>query len=457
MVMHRSRVEEITLKDDYVSSSGGMFGLEDDFQWGDNEFGGMLEDIEVARRSTGGHEQSHVSDVSTIGGEQNTITDKLAPPTDGNQDLIGDGFGDFGQGGLQDLDMPGLEDINLDPPSLPPPQDMEVDQPPAPAPPEPNVEGEEKQQDNEEDAPLIPPNDTIREDSGFVLEPLDASYRMRPRRKRKLLVDPRKELTGDVIRAQLRDSSDILQLKLIPPPSKKALLWKEYGATDYLLHNPSIPCLSSELAHLVNCNLDKDIGDDVILADTTLLDLEELEIENPRSVGLEANDPPSVPPLEDDRGDEDVPPHNDEIDELPPPNDFIDNIDLGVGGELMDDPLVPVMPDLEAEEENEVEGVNAATQSTAEQDGSERTEEFEQRRWNKRSQQVLNMLEKGFKSSESIQFSSLTKRSSRKVAASRFYTCLLLGKEGAIKFSQSKPFDPIIITKGPLNSAVALS
>lgn len=461
MMVHRGRVEEITLKEDF-SKSGRFGGLEDDF-WGDNEFGGLLEDIEVARRSTGG-DQSDLSQPNLSAGlepmeidQPNTLREKRTRRTDLDDPELG--FGDFGPGGLQEDilgELPGLDDINLDPPSVPPPisDNMDIDQPLPPPVDAANVETEPQQdntaQDNTgnggEDAPLIPPNDTIRDDSGFVLEPLDVPHRMRQKRKRRLVIDPLKELTNAAIRSQLLDPSDILQIKTVPPPTKKALMWEKCGTTEYLIRNPSVDGTSSEMIQLVYCNFNKNTIDEPVVPDATLPDLEGSGMDIPLVLEDLGDGPPSVHVPQEERGLEEMPPPNEEINELPPPVDLLDTIENEFG-ESVNEPLIPEMPlDLEDTEEQDT-----PTQSTAPQD--ERVEEFEQRRWNKRSQHILNMLEKGFKTSNSIQFSSLTKRCSRKVAASRFYSCLLLGKEGAIKFSQSKPFAPIIITKGPLNCA----
>ena len=231
-------------------------------------FGGMLEDIEIPRKSIG-TDRSKMSDVSQISlpnGEEkdslmevdNRHTLEENRPLEnefGNQGFLGDGFDDFGQGGLQEdlLNVPGLDEINLDQEE----GGMEVvGQNPtttedATAPDSNNQQQQDKEVSMDVDVPIIPPNDTIRDDEGFVLEPLDVSVRMRQKRKRRLVVDARKELTGDMIRAQLRDQSDILQPKLIPPPSKKALLWKEFGVSDFLLHNPSVPFLSQDLVLLL--------------------------------------------------------------------------------------------------------------------------------------------------------------------------------------------------------------
>ena len=62
------------------------------------------------------------------------------------------------------------------------------------------------------------PNDQ----EAFALEPIEVTVGKdkRKRRKRKLIVDDRKNLTGDQIRAQLADTSDIVQAANVAPPTK---------------------------------------------------------------------------------------------------------------------------------------------------------------------------------------------------------------------------------------------
>ena len=50
----------------------------------------------------------------------------------------------------------------------------------------------------------------------------------------------------------------------------------------------------------------------------------------------------------------------------------------------------------------------SGTQSTEEQQSNELSEEFEQRRWTKRTQQVLRVLDRNLSNKDSVNFSSLT-------------------------------------------------
>ena len=62
------------------------------------------------------------------------------------------------------------------------------------------------------------PNDQ----EAFALEPIEVTVGKdkRKRRKRKLVVDDKKNLTGDQIRSQLADTSDIVQAANVAPPTK---------------------------------------------------------------------------------------------------------------------------------------------------------------------------------------------------------------------------------------------
>ena len=118
------------------------------------------------------------------------------------------------------------------------------------------------------------------------------------------------------------------------------------------------------------------------------------------------------------------------------------DIDLG---EDATSRVIPEMPDLEGVTPGEA----SSTQTTEERQSNELSEEFEQRRWNKRTQQVFRMLDRSLSNKDSISFKVLTQRCNRKQAASRFYTCLLLAKEGTIHVEQSEPYAEIHIQKGP--------
>ena len=68
-------------------------------------------------------------------------------------------------------------------------------------------------------------NDTTllpNDQEAFALEPIEVTVGKdtRKRRKRKLVVDDKKNLTGDQIRNQISDTSDIVQAATVAPPTK---------------------------------------------------------------------------------------------------------------------------------------------------------------------------------------------------------------------------------------------
>ena len=81
------------------------------------------------------------------------------------------------------------------------------------------------------------PNDQ----EAFALEPIEVTVGKdkRKRRKRKLVVDDKKNLTGDQIRSQLADTSDIVQAANVAPPTKlrySIILFTYFSSVD-LCHN----------------------------------------------------------------------------------------------------------------------------------------------------------------------------------------------------------------------------
>lgn len=86
--------------------------------------------------------------------------------------------------------------------------------------------------------------------------------------------------------------------------------------------------------------------------------------------------------------------------------------------------------------------------------------EAEERRWNKRSQQMMVALSRCLHRQDSVTFRQMAPPSSahsRKQAAAKFYTFLVLKKLEAIDVSQDDPFGDILITRGPKFDTLAWS
>lgn len=301
------------------------------------------------------------------------------------------------------------------------------------------------------------------EERGFVLEPLEistATKDRRPKRKRKLVVDSDKELTAEDIKSQLGNYSDTVQQKCFPPPTKKALVWKDMANCEQLFLRPTLPFLASDLHSLVTRNYSTNVpgGSSV---DETLIDLEhDIDVSVDIEKRRDATGAGDTTIAETTTAEGEIPADVQGAGMEPSTSDFnndfgvgddmrpldVDGLDLVPNGDLepLDDGaarVIPEMPDLEGEEV-------PATQTTEDRQSNELSEEFERRRWTRRTQQVLRVIDRGLGSKENIKFSVLAQKCNRKQVASRFYTCLLLAKEGTIHVEQSEPYAEIYIQRG---------
>ncbi len=314
-------------------------------------------------------------------------------------------------------------------------------------------------------APVIPV-----EEEGFVLDPVEVTgiEEKRAKRKRRLVVDNDKEFTGQQIKSQFEDYKDLLQPKCFPPPTKKAMVWKEMAGCDQLYSNPTAPMISAELVSIITRNYNLDIPGEP--APELLIELDNIATEVNRDMSNDLSDievPRGESVAKDITGVDVSVPKVDISDEgvKEPDLNQVGGLDFGdLGDEMrpfdMDNGLGGGMdapgefPDnstsMAAKDISDVLDIGELpTQSTDEQQSNEMSEEFEQRRWTKRTQQVLRVLQQTLTDSNDINFNSLTQRCNRKQAASRFYTCLLLAKEGMINIHQPEPFAEMSLQKGP--------
>ncbi|XP_014672897.1 PREDICTED: double-strand-break repair protein rad21 homolog isoform X2 [Priapulus caudatus] len=338
------------------------------------------------------------------------------------------------------------------------------------------------------------------EEEAFTLEPLDSTNnlgneRVRVKRKRKLIIDEIKGIDGDDMRAQLSDTSDIITTLDLAPPTKKLMHWKETGGVEKLFALPGRALHARVLSRLFTNNLVtrpvvEDEFDQIPAEDRLELDEPEvhreveetrkeeslvvqepesrLEVEPPVATemtkeesALLAAHPDMVPIVQPDMVpivqpdmvpivQPDMVPivQPDENQENQPPLDY----DPYTPG-----PVTPFTPGPieELPEERELEEkVLSPAQQQGEDAGEvvqmegEAEEQFEERRWNKRSQQMLYTLQRALKSQDAVSFVEMTRKNTRKQAASRFYMVLVLKKQGAIEVEQTDNYDDITLTKG---------
>ena len=79
------------------------------------------------------------------------------------------------------------------------------------------------------------------EEESFALAPVEASAMKGPyrtKRKRKLIVDEVKAISGEEMKGQLSDTGDIVTTLDLAPPTKRLMHWKETGGVEKLFALP---------------------------------------------------------------------------------------------------------------------------------------------------------------------------------------------------------------------------
>lgn len=81
-----------------------------------------------------------------------------------------------------------------------------------------------------------------QEEESFALAPVDATALKgvtKAKRKRKLIVDEVKNISGEEMKSQLANTSDIVTTLDLAPPTKRLMYWKETGGVEKLFALPS--------------------------------------------------------------------------------------------------------------------------------------------------------------------------------------------------------------------------
>ncbi|KAH8275067.1 hypothetical protein KR018_005722 [Drosophila ironensis] len=261
--INQSRADEITMREDYGSLS---LSLQDD---GFGDIGFESETPEVIRGSMPSNINDKLFDSEVLANIESLDAQTTEDQTDlSGHRLDGDGFGDsFGQPELfeddlfgeppqpaeqlveqtananiaDDSDDEGLDNFNNVPsPALSCAASIIDDK-------DENI-ADENVVVNEN----VLLNETLvqNEDEGFALAPIDTTiYKgvSKSKRKRKLIIDEIKNISGEEMKAQLADTSDILTTLDLAPPTKRLLMyWKETGGVEKLFSLPSrcIPATS---------------------------------------------------------------------------------------------------------------------------------------------------------------------------------------------------------------------
>lgn len=96
------------------------------------------------------------------------------------------------------------------------------------------------------------------DEESFALAPIDASALKgitKTKRKRKLIVDEVKNISGEEMKSQLANTSDIITTLDLAPPTKRLMYWKETGGVEKLFALPSRDIPARELSKNYQRNL----------------------------------------------------------------------------------------------------------------------------------------------------------------------------------------------------------
>lgn len=96
------------------------------------------------------------------------------------------------------------------------------------------------------------------EEESFALAPIDASALKgvtKAKRKRKLIIDEVKNISGEEMKAQLANTSDIITSLDLAPPTKRLMNWKETGGVEKLFALPSRLLPARALSKIYQMNL----------------------------------------------------------------------------------------------------------------------------------------------------------------------------------------------------------
>ncbi|XP_027709865.1 double-strand-break repair protein rad21 homolog [Vombatus ursinus] len=495
--LNQSRVEEITMREEVGNISILQENDFGDFGMDDREMmreGSAFEDDDMLVSTSASNlllepEQStsHLNEkINHLEYEDQYKDDNFGEGNDGG--ILDDKLISNNDGGIFD-DPPALSEGGVMMPEQPAHDDMDDDDnvsmggPDSPD----SVDPVEPLPTMTDQTTLVP-----NEEEAFALEPIDITVKeTKAKRKRKLIVDSVKELDSKTIRAQLSDYSDIVTTLDLAPPTKKLMMWKETGGVEKLFSLPAQPLWNNRLLKLFTRCLTPLVPEDLRKrrkgGEADNLDEFLKDFENPEVPREEQ--PPQQQQQQHDVIDEPIieePSHLQEsmmegsrtnLDESvmppPPPQTGVKRKAQQVDPEPVLPPeqlqqleippvelppeeppnICQLIPELELlpEKEKEKEKDKEEEEEEEEEDATGGDQDQEERRWNKRTQQMLHGLQRALAKTgaESISLLDLCRNTNRKQAAAKFYSFLVLKKQQAIELKQEEPYSDIIATPGP--------
>ncbi|RWS25416.1 double-strand-break repair protein rad21-like protein, partial [Leptotrombidium deliense] len=326
------------------------------------------------------------------------------------------------------------------------------------------------------------------------LEPLEGAPGLERRRKRRkklgIIVDEVKTLSGEEMKAQLSDTTDIVTTLDLAPPSKKLMHWKKTGGSEKLFSLPERSLPSKLLIvyytrHLITNRVESeepleedlvngDLRDSRLLDEPEIPDFEDIHPKHPPTSPLKEIQPPKTPrPRRDaekspskkkrktaderrqERAEkastpavqkERVSNHIDEITDSSLPQ-FRGSRNVS---DIRADIDRTFYPDAEEEEDHYEYEQPMSVGPPEEMMPDETAEQYEERMRNKRTNVLLRFMSNQLDDMGSISFSQLVHHNRRKQVAQKFFSLLVLKKQQAIELSQDTDveYGEITITKG---------
>uniref|UniRef100_A0A7E4UUB2 Rad21_Rec8_N domain-containing protein n=1 Tax=Panagrellus redivivus TaxID=6233 RepID=A0A7E4UUB2_PANRE len=310
-----------------------------------------------------------------------------------------------------------------------------------------NANGDNNMAFDNQDYDVAPMDDMDFNDvaASFQLQPLQADANTEKpkttRKRRRLIVDDVTSMTNEVMRANIHDFDDIVQPLDLAPPTKKLMQIKENGIMEKLFSAPGCNSIVDPvIIRLYQSHLEPKAR---IVEDEH--SIEHVRQELGLAEDLEDYNVPDFEPMDD---------YDFEGNVTPPPMDQMDPI------EEVDENVEPDMPEIAPpspikETERRTRKARHAATAAAEESGDEEEDEH---RCSKRTHAVATAINTRLNTHESISLNDLlTKSSTRKTAAQKFYALLELAKWQAVEVAQAEPFGEITITTGPQMETVLAS
>ncbi|CAG2110907.1 unnamed protein product [Medioppia subpectinata] len=318
----------------------------------------------------------------------------------------------------------------------------------------------------------------------MVLEPLEAQGLEKRRKRRKklgILIDEVKTLSGEEMKAQLSDTTDIITTLDLAPPSKKLMHWKRTGTAEKMFALPErlMPCarlLILYSRHLTTTRIEADMEDQLPEgelmnghndAPPPLPELDDLEEQLPPLSPIQDLQPPKTPKTpsytrtppkkkrktEERKHKEPVNHHitRDEPEEQDSHLRDVSSIQNIRAGSLATEQPFQHPFDTFQEEDDDDDMYNAPMSVGPPEPmfEGETDEQFEERMTKRRTDILLRymvtQLEEG-----PLLFTNLVKHNRRKQVAQKFFSLLVLKKQQAIELTQNAdlPYAEIYIEKG---------